>query len=49
MNCITPRHFDEAQQVSNQEIDANLSFEFIFDRNLSSTAEKLLFKDVASS
>jgi hypothetical protein len=49
MNAITPRHFEEAASIGNQEIDCNIGFEFIFDRNVGTLPEKLLMKDVANT
>ncbi len=44
MNALQPRHFDDASVQ--KEIDMNIGFEFIFDKNQGSQADKLFIKDV---
>ncbi len=50
LNAVQPKFFDDANASgANQEIDMNIGYEFIFERENSSQVDKLTIKDVSTS
>jgi hypothetical protein len=48
MKAIQPKHFEDGTSgVSNQEIDLNLAFDFVFNAVDSAKLDRLTFKDIS--